>query len=205
MESASGDRVGELLQQSRTGDRAAMMLLVQRYWPALRAFARARMSSELRAHESGSDLVQGAVLALLQRLDGFEYRGEEAFRGWLFGALQNELLHHERDLRAQKRDVRRLAAGQTDGDALTLAQCYSKVLSPSRGLMAQEDVAILESAMDTLPDDYREVIALSRLARLSRAEVARQMGRTEDSVRNLLHRALVALAEAVRRLGGTPG
>lgn len=59
----------------------------------------------------------------------------------------------------------------------------------------------LESASDVLPDPYREVITLSRIAKLSRAEVAAKMGLTEAAVREMLPRALVALAAALRRDG----
>ncbi len=83
-----------------------------------------------------------------------------------------------------------------------LAACYSSVLSPSRQLITEERIRALEAAFDALPDDYREVIALSRIVRLSRAQVAEQMGRTDDSVRNLMPRALAALAEELRKRGG---
>jgi hypothetical protein len=45
----------------------------------------------------------------------------------------------------------------------------------------------------------REVIALAKIAGLSRAEIGERMGRSETAVRTLLHRALADLAE---RLGG---
>jgi RNA polymerase sigma-70 factor (subfamily 1) len=173
--------------------------LLQRHLPGLRAFVRLRMSPLLRARESGSDLVQSACRELLGKIDAFEYRGEEAFRGWLFTAVLHKLLTRERDLRAQKRDARREVDlgghGSTDG----LAACYSSVLSPTRQLVAAERVRELEAAFDSLPEHFREVITLSRIAKLSRVQVAEQMGRTEASVRNLLPRALVALAEALPR------
>lgn len=177
---------------------------MQQHWPGLRAFVRARMSRDLRTLESGSDLVQSTMRQLLQGIDDFEYRGEEAFRGWLYTAVLNHLQNRERALRTQKRDVRRqadLPDGVAAGD---LAQCYSHVLSPSGAMIEEEQARALEAALDTLPDDYREVIALSRIARLARAEVARQMDRTEASVRNLLHRALVALAEALQGRSNGP-
>lgn len=191
----------ELLRRSRSGDETAFEALLQHHWPGLRAFVRARMSRELRARESGSDLVQSTMRQLLQGLDGFEYRGEAAFRSWLYTAVLHNLQKRERDLRAQKRDVRRQVPLPDGSSAPSLAQCYSQVLSPSGAMMAEEEARAFEEALDTLPADYREVIALSRIARLSRAEVARQMGRSEGSVRNLLHRALVALAEELHRRG----
>jgi RNA polymerase sigma-70 factor (ECF subfamily) len=191
----------ELVQRSRSGDAAAMRALMQQHLRALRAFVRVHMSPLLRAHESGSDLVQSACLELLQKLDAFEFRGEAPFRAWLYQGVLNTLRDKERALKAQKRDARRevgLPDTSSQGD---LAACYSSILSPSRQVIAEERVRALEAAFDELPDDYREVISLSYLAQLSRAQVASQMGRTEASVRNLLARARVALAEALRRQG----
>ena len=61
--------------------------------------------------------------------------------------------------------------------------------------MAREELERIESAFDRLPEEYREVITLARIAGLSRAEIAERMGRREGAVRTLLSRALARLAE----------
>ena len=60
----------------------------------------------------------------------------------------------------------------------------------------------MEAAFDSLPDDYREVITLARIAGLSHAEIARQMARSESAVRMLLSRALVAYIAAMDKVCG---
>jgi RNA polymerase sigma-70 factor (ECF subfamily) len=193
----------DLLRRSRSGDQTALQTLLQRHLQALRAFVRLRMSPLLRAHESGSDLVQSACLDLLRKRDGFEWRGEAAFRAWLYDAVLKTLRDKERALRAQRRDARREVTLPEGSRAEELAACYSQALSPSGQALAEERVRALEAAFDELPEDYREVITLSRVVRLSRSQVAAQMQRTEDSVRNLLSRALAVLAEALRRREST--
>jgi len=192
---------GELLRRSRHGDPEAMASLVQHHLPGLRAFVRARMSPLLRAHESQSDLVQSVCKDLFAALDdGFDYRGEESFRAWLYTAALNKLRNRERHLRAQRRDARRqtpLVEGP--GSDPSLAACYATAISPTQRLIDEEEIRRFEAAMDELPEHYREVIALSRLARLGREQIAARMGRSEASVRNLLPRALVALAQALER------
>ena len=195
---ASTRHSGDLLRASRCGDRAALETLLQEHLPALRAFVRLRMSPLLRARESAEDLVHSACCDILTALDDFEYRGEEAFRAWLFTAVWHKVLNKERAAREQKRDARReIAADELVGGADGLGAVYARSLTPTQEVMAKERVARLEAAFDALPDHYREVVALSRIARLSRDEVARRMGRSEDSVRNLLHRALVELAHSL--------
>lgn len=189
---------GELLRASRAGDRDALEALLQHHLPGLRAFVRVKMSPLLRAKESAGDLVQSACCEILTALDDFEYRGEDAFRGWLYTAVWHKVLNKERAAREQKRDARReVAADGMAGGADGLGAVYARALTPTQEVMAKERVERLEAAFDALPDHYREVVALSRIARLPRDEVARRMDRSEDSVRNLLHRAL---AELARRL-----
>jgi DNA-directed RNA polymerase specialized sigma24 family protein len=48
-----------------------------------------------------------------------------------------------------------------------------------------------------LPEHYREVIALARIAELPHREIAAQLGKTEEATRILLYRALAALAKAM--------
>lgn len=194
---------GELLRASRSGDRGALEALLQQHLPALRAFVRLRMSPLLRARESAGDLVQSACCDLLAALDDFEYRGEAAFRGWLYTAVFNKLREHERGLRAGKRDARReLAMPSGSGSSPPLAEVYAQTLSPTQALLAAEQVERLEAAFDGLSEEHREVLALSRIARLKRAEIAQQMQRSEASVRSLLTRALAALAERLDGRGG---
>lgn len=192
---------GDLFRRSTQGDAAAMQALLQRHLPALRAFARLRMTPLLRAHESASDLVQSACRELCAMGGAFDFRGEAPFRAWLYTTVWNKLRNHDRDLRAQQRDARRNVSMEDGSSGEQLAACYSQALSPSRVAMCAESVRQLETAFDELPEHYREVITLSRIAQLDRAQVAAAMGRTEASVRNLLHRALAVLAETLRRRG----
>jgi RNA polymerase sigma-70 factor (ECF subfamily) len=190
---------GELLDAGRSGDRDALEALVVRHLPRLRAFARLRMSPLLRAREAAEDLVQSACVQILRALPAFEYRGEEAFRGWLYTAVTNKLLEHERELRAQCRDVRREVVHDPGEGAGAIAQVYGAALSPSQRVIAAERLVELEAAFDALPDHYREVLTLSRIARLSRAAIATRLGRSEGSVRNLITRALAELGRQLER------
>ena len=60
---------------------------------------------------------------------------------------------------------------------------------------------LLADALGQLPDDYREVLILHHLEGLTFPEVARRLGRTLDSVKNLWLRGLARLR---RSLGGPP-
>jgi RNA polymerase sigma-70 factor (ECF subfamily) len=54
----------------------------------------------------------------------------------------------------------------------------------------REQALQLAGALEDLPEDYREVILLRQVEGLPFAEVARRIGRSEDSVQKLWVRAL---------------
>lgn len=191
--SSPADPTRALLQQASRGDGNALSALIERHLPALQRFVRLRTGPLLRQRESVSDLVQSVCRELLERQQGFEYRGEAQFRHWLYTAALNKIREHHRYHAAQRR-----APGlETSEGEARLAEVCAEELSPSQQAIARETLDRLEHAMDALPEEYREVILLCRVIQLPHEEVAAQMGRSVDSVRNLLHRALARLAGLV--------
>ena len=190
-----------LVEAAQAGDNGAVDVLLDHHLPGLRAFIRLRMGPVLRARESASDLSQSVCREVLHHMDRLQYPGEHAFKHWLYTTAMRKISNRHDYYTADKRDIQREQAvastrsQTTEGSARSLSQLYQTVYTPSRDAMAREHVEQVESAFDELSDEYREVIMLSRFMGLSRAEVAEAMGRTESSVRNLLHRALSRLAE----------
>jgi RNA polymerase sigma-70 factor (ECF subfamily) len=193
----------DLVTRARSGDAAALDELLAAHLPALRAYLRLHMPAELRARESCSDLVNSVCREVLQAEDGFEYRGPEPFRGWLYAWARHKIQDRLRYWHADKRAAQREQAIGEDESLGQLAAVYQGLGSPSAAAVGKEDVLRLEQAFEKLPDEYREVIGLCRIAGLSREEVGRRMGgRSAGAVRSLLNRALVALSTELERLGG---
>jgi RNA polymerase sigma-70 factor (ECF subfamily) len=188
-----------LLDAARRHDRRAIEDLLVQHLPRLEAFVRLRMGAALRARLTAPDLVQSVCREVLEDLSGFEYRGEAAFRHWLYTRAQNKLLEKHRHVAAAKRDV---AREDSLPDATTLLPSYQTLLTPSRVLAAREHVARIEAAFDELPEDYREAITLHRICGLSHAEIAARLGRSEGAVRNLVYRGMSRLALRVDELEG---
>jgi RNA polymerase sigma-70 factor (subfamily 1) len=189
-----GDATQHLVQQASRGDDVAIDALLVRHLPALVAYVRLHADPLLRRHESCADLAQSVCREVLQDLDGFVYRGDPAFRCWLFTLALRKLINRKRHYLAQRRDVLRQQP-LTEGHCsqVGVAAVYSSMCSPSHGAIAHETAERLERAFDRLPEDYRTVITLARLLGLSHAEVAAEMGRQQGAVRTLLSRALVRL------------
>lgn len=138
--------------------------------------------------------LQSSCREVLAAIDDCEFRGTDAFRGWLFTAVLHKLQKRERDARAGRRDPRRerpIAA------APSAAEPPAPEPTPSQHLAGVEREQRLRAAIQSLPPDYREVLELARIAEVPRAEIARRLGRSEASVRSLLTRALRALSEQI--------
>ncbi len=186
-----------LAEAAARGDEAAVGKLLELHLPELRAFVRLRAGALIRARESTSDIVQSVCREVLQNAERFRFPTETAFRQWLFTTALRKLVDRREHWQAAKRDHAREHPLGPEPGALSesrLVAAYRRLSSPSGHAMAREEIERLESAFDELPEDYREVITLSRILGLSRAEIAQQMGRTEASVRMLLVRALAQLA-----------
>lgn len=173
----------------RGGDERALERLIGAHLPGLRAFVRLRLGPTLRAKESGSDLVQSVCREVLQHMDRFQHHGEGAFRAWLYTTALRKISNRAEFYAAAKRDTGR------EQHASDLGGVYRTLATPSQHAMGREALERIEAALDTLSEDHREVIVLTRVVGLTRAEVAERMQRSEASVRSLLTRALAELAE----------
>lgn len=184
----------ELARLAASGNTEALDLLLTRHLPAVRAFVRAHMGAQLRQRESMSDIVQSVCRELLVHQDRFQYPDEHGFQSWLFTTARRKLANRARDLGRMKRDAKCEIADLSESRMAELGTAYAGMTSPSAQALRQEEVERLESAIDQLPEEQREVITLAHLVGLTRAEIAVQMGRSEEAVRSLLHRAKAKLA-----------
>jgi len=184
-----------LYDRARSGDRVAIATLLERHVPRLRAYLRLKAGPLVRRRERTSDLVQSVCLELLGNIEQFEYRGEAAFRHWLYTAALRKVIAKDAYWRAQKREAGRdhVDGGQSEADVLLLAE-YRRLSTPSQNALARDELERIESAFEHLSEEHREVILLARVAGLDRTQIGAAMGRSEGAIRVLLHRALARLA-----------
>src|SRR5262245_37283665 len=175
------DATKALIQSAAEGSAASVDTLLARYRRGLRAFIRLRSGAAVRAKESTSDLAQSVCREVLERLDRYQYQGEEGFKYWLYTTALRKIADRYKYYGAEKRDAARevaAATGSTDS-AASLLDCYQSFCTPSQDAMQREELARIEGAFDQLPENYREVITLSRVVGLSRAEIAAELATTE--------------------------
>lgn len=198
--------VEPLLEAARNGDGTALGLLLDRYHNYLTLLARVQLGRRIQAKLDVADIVQDVSLEVHRRITGFRGGSEGEFLAWLRqilgGVLANQI---RRYFGAKRRDVRLERDLFEDLDRSSRAMAGPLVAvqsSPSAQASRREQAVILADALDGLASDYREVIILRQLEGLSFPEVAEQMGRTLDSVKNLWARALVKLRSRLEALDG---
>jgi RNA polymerase sigma-70 factor, ECF subfamily len=194
-----------LVTRAQGRNAAAVEELLVQHLPGLRAWLRLRMGASLRARETPDDLVQSVAREVLLDLAAFEWRGEAAFRHWLYLKAQRKLVDKARFVAAEQRSP------QKERDLDVLASGIVGTLAgatPSEAAISADEVRRIETAFAELPADRQEAISLHRLCGMDVHEVAARMQRSEGAVRNLIWRGLSRLALRIgdlRRQDGGDG
>ncbi|MCR9248635.1 MAG: sigma-70 family RNA polymerase sigma factor [bacterium] len=186
-----------LVTQAKGQNRAAAEALLVRHLPGLHGWVRLRMGALLRKRETEEDLVQSVAREVLDDLTEFEWRGEAAFRHWLYMKAQRKLIDKARHTGAARRSPAREESLHARSAVLSLA---GDLISPSAAAIGQEEVERIQAAFEELPPDYQDAISMQRLCGLNFQEIAERMGRSPGAVRNLVYRGLSRLALRIAEL-----
>ena len=136
------------------------------------------LTGDLAAAE---DLVQNAFAKAL-----LSYRAGGSVRAWLATVLRNEFL-------SQKRREKMYAVPLQEAEVAAVPGS-----DPLEGLLVQEQQRQVYEAVLALPEAYRETIVQSAVLGLSDAEIAALRGISQESVRQLRHRARVRLKRMLK-------
>lgn len=165
----------EVVRQVLAGDAARFEVLMRRHNQRLFRAARAILRDDAEAE----DAVQQAYLSAYAKLASF--RGEARFATWL-----TRIAVHEALRRVRKRPP--LAD-------LEVVEPVDVITSPEDATADRELRALLEGAVDALPESYRVVFVLRDVEEMSTRETADALELSEEAVRVRLHRARHALRE----------
>jgi len=141
------------------------------------------------------DLSQEIFLQLFRKLHTF--RGESAFRTWLFRLVTNMALKH---IRKNKRLVMQgipLEGGNALGEeSVELVKVQG---APDIFLAGANDRAILERAIGGLPQGYRRIFLLHDLEGYEHSEIAAMLGLEIGTSKSQLYKARRHLRRLLRR------
>jgi RNA polymerase sigma-70 factor, ECF subfamily len=183
------------LDSAAVGDPTALGTLVTVLKPHIeKQLLRYPLSAEDRR-----DLLQATLMQIVRRVGSF--RGSSSFSTWLFRVTANEALMM---MRSQRRHRARLVEGLDleDLGSLHAANDSADELNSDAGAFANERDDRVRRALEELPADYRDVVALHYHQDLGLHEIAARLETTESAVRSRLHRARSRLRTILGRNGG---
>lgn len=186
-----------LVSRVRGGDTGALATLMDRYAARVYRLALGITRNEADAEE----VVQDVFLTLFRKIETFE--GRAALGSWIYRVTVNAALIKRRNKRSEVEvslDAYLptfIPDGHRAGERAYVLADWSK--TPEEDLLARETGALLQRAIDELPDHYRAVLVLRDVEGLSTEQVAEVLGESIPTVKSRLHRARMALREELTR------
>lgn len=187
-----------LVERVKEGDHAAFTELVRRYEGKVYQLALRLTGNDMDAN----DVIQDVFLSVFRKIHTF--RGHAAFSSWLYRITANAAF-------ARLNQRKRHAAVSLD-DVLPIIEESSMhevgsewSQKPDLALFNKETREALESAIQSLPDDFKTVIVLRDIQNLSNQEVAEVLNLSIPAVKSRLHRARLVLRRQLGEFLGGPG
>lgn len=166
----------DLVARWKEGDERAATLLVERHADAV-----ARFAASAGARDDVGEVVQDTFVRAFASLDGF--RGESAFRTWLFTIARRLIFDRRRAGRRRGEEVE-----VKDSDVRTEYDALDAVV-------AEETESRMRDALERLTPTQREVFTLRVSEGMSYREIADVAGTTEGAARVHYHNAVRAIKE----------
>lgn len=163
------------------GDRQGLEELIRTYSDPLIRYAYGYVKNAAVAE----DVMEESFAALFMKAPAI--RDDEHFRAWLYKVTRSKCVDY---LRRHRREVP--------------LEDVENVLSSGdvqESLFRQERNRTLYRCMQTLPEQYREVLQLAYFDRFSTEDICRIMGKSAKQVYNLQARAKTALKDRLQKEG----
>ena len=167
-----------LIALIRRGNHHAFEALVARYQARLLAFCRHMLASREDAEDVLQEVFAAAFNAILA--DGREIN----VRPWLYRIARNRSLNH----------LRRATAIGVDSMDVHLSEHGE---TTAEKVHKREEFRLLMADVQELPETQRTALLLREMDAMSYEDIAQAMQTTVPSVKSLLVRARIALAEAL--------
>lgn len=169
-----------LVQRARLGDPNAIGEIYETYQPAVFSYIYYRLGNVA----ASEDLTAEVFVRLVTNVRTYEDRGKPIL-AWLYTIARNlvvNFLRHEKCLEILPLDEN---TNTVEDDAPHTGD---------DGRLAQHEI---KAALDKLTEPQRQVVWLKFIEGYSNAEIASIVGRDENAVKSLQHRALAAMRRTI--------
>jgi len=186
----------ELLERFAAGEPAAFGVLLKRYQTPVYNF----IARSVRDTEAASDLLQEVFTRVIQHSTDFNRSSK--FSTWLYAIARNICIDHMRRM-SHRRHASLDAAGPNGAgsDGSPIAPWVERVAIDQPAVDTSAAAGRLRSriaqAIESLPQEQREVFLMRQLQQLPFAEIAAVVGTSENTVKSRMRYALERLQEAL--------
>jgi RNA polymerase sigma-70 factor (ECF subfamily) len=171
--------------------------LFERYRRRLAVLVRFKLGEEWRGKLDIDDLVQETMMRAYRDLDSFTYRSPGSFLHWLSAIADHAIADAVRYQGRARRHATEVLRFRSESNPLGPEPVDS--LTPSRVFARAERLEALLRKMDELPEQYREVLLLSKIEGLTTEEIAERLQKPREAVSLLVFRAVRRLRELMER------
>lgn len=174
----------QILAKAIEGDTDAFSLLYQQYVGRIYNYVYYRTGNGFDAE----DLTAKVFHRALSHIHKYEDKGVP-FSAWLYRIAHNLVANWHRD-NSRKKEV-------PLEDHISL-QPHGE--HPEYALVQSQETEMLLKAIRKLPSERQQLIFFKFIDRLSNAEIAEIMGRSEGAIKSLYHRTLISLRGRIKRI-----
>ena len=176
----------KILASAISGDLDAFSLLYQEYVGRIYNYVYYRTGNTFDAEDLTARVFQRA----LGHIQKYQDKGVP-FSAWLYRIAHNLVANWHRD-NSRKKEV-------PIEDQIGL---HPEDSHPEITLVQNQENELLMRAIRKLPSDRQQLLIVKFVDRMSNAEIAYIMGRSEGAIKSLYHRTLLSLRGRMRRIGG---
>lgn len=177
----------QLMLRLGAGDESALAEISNRYGPELRLFCHRMLYNEALAE----DLVQDVLLTCCRAAT----RPSGSLRGWLYQVARNRAIDEIRKARP-----RQFPGGSDSRIWSDSAIPIDPVTTPAGKAIKEDRARRVQTAIDSMPEDLREVVILYFFQGLAREQVAEAIGLTLSGTKARLSKATAHLRLSLSNL-----
>ena len=198
--SAIGVRAGEhdLVAELKAGSEAAFALLIAQYSHPVYSL----MARSLRDSADAADVTQEVFVKVFRNISGFH--GDSSLRTWIYRIALHEASNQRRWWNRHKKQELTIDAPleNDEGETFCLADALASTSASPYDCAARTELEHrITSALQTLPEAFREVVVLREIEGFGYEEIAEILGVNIGTVKSRLTRGRAALREALVKDG----
>jgi RNA polymerase sigma-70 factor (ECF subfamily) len=181
----------EVVNQFKSGDTLAFEEIISRYESKVMSLA-LRFT---RNQEDAEEVMQDVFTTVYRKIEGF--RGQSAFSSWLYRIVVNAAfmkLRKRKQNQTVSMDDLSPAIKQYCIDRDAFSGSYSQNIA-----ISHEMQAVIQNAVNRLPDQYRAVFVLRDVDGLSNQETGEILNLSIPAVKSRLHRSRIMLRKKLQR------